>query len=142
MAFLNSKVSLNKITLDENQVLIVVFIFQRWRNASLQVLAHSTFLDLNNSLLERRLNIFYWNLSHSTIYLEVTNNILITFWYGMPMMSQPHFGLSVRVKLTFPKVGTWSPSGFPKIQSSSWRAKTPHIGVFLVSLERSWSVDV
>jgi hypothetical protein len=57
-------------------------------------------------------------------------------------VSQPHFGLSVRVKPTLPKVGTWSPPGLPKIQSSSWRAKTLRIGVFLVSLERSWSVDV
>jgi hypothetical protein len=24
-------------------------------------------------------------------------------------MSQPHFGLSVRMKLTLPKVGTWTP---------------------------------
>jgi hypothetical protein len=34
------------------------------------------------------------------------------------VLSQPHFGLSVRVKPTFPKVGTWSPPGLPKIQSS------------------------
>jgi hypothetical protein len=57
-------------------------------------------------------------------------------------VSQPHFGLSVRVKPTLPKVGTWSPPGLLKIQSSSWRPKTPRIKVFLVSLERSWSVDV
>ncbi len=31
-------------------------------------------------------------------------------------MSQPHFGLSVRVKPTLPKVGTWSPPGLPKTQ--------------------------
>jgi hypothetical protein len=43
-------------------------------------------------------------------------------------VSQPHFGLSVCVKPTLPKVGTWSPPGLPKIQSSSWRAKTPCIG--------------
>jgi len=30
-------------------------------------------------------------------------------------LSQPHFGLSVRMKLTLPKVGTWSPPGLPKI---------------------------
>ncbi len=34
-------------------------------------------------------------------------------------VSQPHFGLSVRVKPTLPKVRTWSPLGLPKIQSSS-----------------------
>ncbi len=30
-------------------------------------------------------------------------------------LSQPHFGLSVRMKLTLPKVGTWSPPRLPKI---------------------------
>jgi hypothetical protein len=60
----------------------------------------------------------------------------------IPILLQPHFGLSVRVKPTLPKVGTWSPPGLLKIQSSSWRAKTPCIGAFLVSLERSWSEDV
>jgi hypothetical protein len=58
------------------------------------------------------------------------------------LLSQPHFGLSVRVKPTLPKVGTWSPPWLPKTQSSSWRAKTPRIGMFLVSFARSWSVDI
>ncbi len=45
-------------------------------------------------------------------------------------MSQPHFGLSVRVKPTLPKVGTWSPPGLLKIQTSSWRGQnTSHWGV-------------
>jgi hypothetical protein len=45
-------------------------------------------------------------------------------------LSQPHFELSVRMKLTFPKVGTWSPSGLPKIQSSiAGVKKTLHWGV-------------
>jgi hypothetical protein len=30
-------------------------------------------------------------------------------------VSQPHFGLSVRMKLARPKVGTWNPLGLPKI---------------------------
>jgi hypothetical protein len=49
---------------------------------------------------------------------------------------------SVRMKLTLPKLGTWSPPGLPKIQSLIVGVKTPRIGVFLISLERSWSVDV
>jgi hypothetical protein len=52
-------------------------------------------------------------------------------------VSQPHFGLSVRMKLTLPKVGTWSPPGLPKTQSSIVGVKTPCIGVFLIPLERS-----
>jgi hypothetical protein len=35
------------------------------------------------------------------------------------------------------KVKSWSPSGLPNVQSSTARGKTPCIGVFLVSLERS-----
>ncbi len=49
---------------------------------------------------------------------------------------------SVRMKLTFPKLGTWSPPGLPKIQSLIAGVKTPRIGVFLVSLKRFWSVDI
>jgi hypothetical protein len=35
------------------------------------------------------------------------------------------------------KVRIWSPPGLPNVQSSTARGKTPRIGVFLVSLERS-----
>jgi hypothetical protein len=35
------------------------------------------------------------------------------------------------------KVRIWSPPGFPNVQSSTARPKTPRIEVFLVSLERS-----
>jgi hypothetical protein len=31
------------------------------------------------------------------------------------LLSQPHFEASVRMKLTLPKVGTWSPLGLSKI---------------------------
>jgi hypothetical protein len=57
-------------------------------------------------------------------------------------MSQPHFGIGVRVKPTLPKVGSRSPPGLSKTQSSSSGVKTPCIGVFLIPLKRSWSVDV
>jgi hypothetical protein len=40
--------------------------------------------------------------------MHVSNLIIMT-------LSQPHFGLSVRVNPTLPKVGTWSPPGLPKI---------------------------
>jgi hypothetical protein len=49
---------------------------------------------------------------------------------------------SVRMKLTLPKLGTWSPPELPNVWSSTVRCETPRLGVFLVSLERSWSVDV
>jgi hypothetical protein len=42
-------------------------------------------------------------------------------------VSQPLFGLSVRVKPTLPKVGTWSPPGLSKTQSSIARVKSPRI---------------
>jgi hypothetical protein len=36
----------------------------------------------------------------------------------------------------------WSPPRLPNVQSSTARPKTPRIEVFLVSLERSWNVDI
>jgi len=57
-------------------------------------------------------------------------------------MSQPHFGQVWGWSPTLPKLGTWSPPGLKNVQSSTAGAKTPRIGVFLMSLERSWSVDV
>jgi len=49
---------------------------------------------------------------------------------------------SVRMKLTFPKLGLGSLSRLLKLQSSIARVKTPCIRVFLISLENYWSVDV
>ncbi len=57
-------------------------------------------------------------------------------------MSQPHFEASVRMRLTLPKVGTWSPPGLPQLQSSIAEVKTPCLEVFFIPLERSRSVDV
>jgi hypothetical protein len=53
------------------------------------------------------------------------------------VVSQPHFEASVRMKLTLPKVGTWSPSGLPKTQSLIVGVKTPCIEVFFIPFERS-----
>jgi hypothetical protein len=36
---------------------------------------------------------------------------IVCFFYLGQCVSQPHFGLSVRMKLTLPKVGTLSPPG-------------------------------
>jgi hypothetical protein len=45
-------------------------------------------------------------------------------------LSQPHFEASVMMKLTLPKVGTWSPSGLLKTQSLITGVKnTSHWGV-------------
>ncbi len=91
---------------------------------------------------------------------EKVENWHWTLWYPIPLcscisvsnssfvnlkrdaLSQPHFGWSGRMKLPFPKLEIWSPSGLPNVYSSTAKAKTPRIGVFLMSLERSWSVDI
>ncbi len=57
-------------------------------------------------------------------------------------MLQPHFEASVKMRLALPKVGTWSPLGLPKLQSSIAGVKTHRLEVFFIPLERSWSVDV
>ncbi len=58
------------------------------------------------------------------------------------ILSQPHFEGIVRLPLTLLKMGLGSPLGFPKTQSAIAGLKKPCIGVFLVPLERFWSVDV
>jgi hypothetical protein len=50
-------------------------------------------------------------------------------------MSQPHFEASVRMRLAFPKMGTWSPPGFSKTQSLIAGVKTPRLEVFFMSFE-------
>jgi len=46
-----------------------------------------------------------------------------------PWMSQPHFGLSVRMKLTLPKLGIWSPPTFECLKFDSRGQNTSHWGV-------------
>jgi hypothetical protein len=46
------------------------------------------------------------------------------------------------MKLTLPKVGTWSLPRLPKTQGLIAEVKTPFIEVFFILLERSQSVDV
>jgi len=45
------------------------------------------------------------------------------------------------MQLTLPKVGKWSPLGLPKTQKTIWGVKSPRLGAFFISMERSWSVD-
>jgi hypothetical protein len=42
-------------------------------------------------------------------------------------VSQPHIEGSVRLPLTLPKMGVWSPSGLPKTQTTIAGVKTPRI---------------
>jgi hypothetical protein len=53
-------------------------------------------------------------------------------------LSQPHFGQVWGWSLTLGKVGSWSLPGLPNVETSTARGKTLRIGVFLVSLKRSW----
>jgi hypothetical protein len=46
------------------------------------------------------------------------------------------------MKFTVPKWGLGSLPRLPKLQSSIAEVKTPHIGVFFISLENYQSVDV
>jgi hypothetical protein len=57
-------------------------------------------------------------------------------------MLQPYFGQVWGEAQHLEKRRIWSPPRLPNVQSSTARSKTPRIGVFLVSLERSWSVDI
>jgi hypothetical protein len=50
----------------------------------------------------------------SNTFLELLDKFEMNLMNIGSTLSQPHFGLSVRVKPTLPKVGTWSPPGLPK----------------------------
>jgi hypothetical protein len=71
-----------------------------------------------------------------TIRFDCHRQMEIKMW-DKEKLSQPHFEASVRMKLTFPKVGTWSHPGLPKTQSLIVGVKTPRIEVFSIPLERS-----
>ncbi len=58
------------------------------------------------------------------------------------ILSQPYFGQVWGWSPTLGKSWDLSPPGLPKTQKTIWKTKTPLIGVFLVSLERSWNVDI
>jgi hypothetical protein len=62
--------------------------------------------------------------------------------YPKCLVSQPYFGQVWGWSPTLGKSWDWSPPGLPKIQKTIWKTKTPLIGVFLVSLKRSWNVDI
>jgi hypothetical protein len=63
---------------------------------------------------------------------RINQNIKEKKGKNLEEVSQPHFGLNVRMKLTFPKVGTWSPPGLSKTQSSiTGGQNTSHLGCFL-----------
>jgi hypothetical protein len=62
--------------------------------------------------------------------------------YSFVQLPQPHFEASVRMRLTLPKVGTWSPPGLPWLQSSIAEVKTPQLELFFIPLESSRSGDV
>jgi hypothetical protein len=85
-----------------------------------------------------------WFICVQKVFQLRTNQLVVWFvWFVWIMtMSQPHFGISVKVKPTLPKVGSRSLSGLPKTQSSSLGVKTPCIGVFFIPLESFWSVNV
>jgi len=65
----------------------------------------------------------------------------VVFFHGLQFCRNPTLGLSVRMQLTLLKVGKWSLLGLPKTQKTIWRVKSPCIGAFFISMERSWSLD-
>ncbi len=93
-----------------------------------------------NVALTNLQNFVVW---HYLVIIELSMHYVIA-----SRMSQPHFGLSVRVKPTLlkvgtlPKVGSWSPLGLPKTQSAIAGVKSLHIWALFMSLKRFWSVDV
>ncbi len=88
------------------------------------------------------LRAFQWYKEHHKPLNFDPWNCFLTFLESTGTLLQPHLELNVRMKLTLPKMGTWSPLGLPKTQSSIVGVKTPRIGMLFIPLERSWIVDV
>jgi hypothetical protein len=66
----------------------------------------------------------------------------VAYWYNTSFQCRnPTLGLSVRMQFTLPKVRKWSPLGLSKTQKTIWGVKSPHLGVFFISMKSSWSVD-
>jgi len=72
----------------------------------------------------------------------IGDNIFLAFLIKLAKNVATPLWASVRMRLTLPKVGTWSPLGLPQLQSSTTEGKTPCLEVFFIPLERSWSLDV
>jgi hypothetical protein len=66
----------------------------------------------------------------------------MNYHYGIAQVSQPHFEVSVKMRLTLPKVRTWSPPGLPRFQRAIAEVKKPCFEVFFILLERSQILDV
>jgi hypothetical protein len=84
-------------------------------------------------LIIKKIFKFFWNNPRHLIFM---------LWWFRLWLSQPHFGQVWGWSPTLAKLGIWSPLGLPNVQSSIARPKTPRIWVFLVSLKRSWNVDI
>jgi hypothetical protein len=65
------------------------------------------------------------------------NQVLISFCLVESLCRTPTLAKCGGEAQHLEKLGIWSPPGLPNVRSSTERGKTSHIGVFLVSLERS-----
>ncbi len=74
-----------------------------------------------------------WNKEEYTTNIEVENNPQ----WGEESCRNPNLAKCGGEAQHLEKLGIWSPPGLPNVQSSTAGPKTPRIGVFLVSLERS-----
>ncbi len=64
---------------------------------------------------------------HPSLCKNLLEGILFSKVFPTSLLLQPHFGLSVKVKPTLPKVGSWSPPGLPKTQRKIAGVKSPCI---------------
>ncbi len=95
-----------------------------------------TYSQFNSNI--RVLCVFLGFLKNTWKYLKILDHRCLCSLF----LSHPYFGQVWGWSPTLGKVGSWSPPGLPNVQSSTARGKTPRIGVFLVSLERSQNVNI
>ncbi len=74
--------------------------------------------------------------------LSIFFPLILTFYFTMVLCRNPTLRQVWRWDSHSQKVGTRSPPGLPKLQSSIVEVKTPRLEVFFIPSESSWSVDV
>ncbi len=107
------------------------------------------FLHPNNSLLERRLNIFNWNILHSITYFEVINSIVTTLWHVITIGNKRLWQLQwtqnimfIKVVVTVFKLAPSSLMYAITLSSNSYQISISFNYTTMVTLVFSWTLKI
>jgi hypothetical protein len=69
----------------------------------------------NYKFMTNKLKVLRRNPNGVVTFILVIEALSFANWSSVPMCRNPTLGLSVRMKLTLPKLGMWSPPGLPNV---------------------------